>query len=54
MTTTPATAPTTSDEMLAAHLRRAADYRPVILNDTPPRDLPRRTRRHSVAHRAYR
>jgi hypothetical protein len=54
MTTNPATAPTTADEMLAASARRAADYRPVILNPTPPRALPPRTRRHSVSHRAYR
>lgn len=52
-TDTPATR-STADIMLEAHLRRAAEYRPVILNPTPPRDLPPRDRRHSVRHRAYR
>jgi hypothetical protein len=59
--TTPPTAPaavtpvTDTDEMMAAHLRRMADYRPVDMTGiSPRRDLPIRNRKHSVRHRALR
>ena len=53
MTTTPPPAPRPGTH--AARLAEFSAARPeIVLNETPAKRLPPRTRRHSVKHRAHR